>query len=369
MTPNKCLVVGHRGFKGKHTENTLHGFERCFDTGATIFETDVWTTKDEVLVISHDVNTKRVFCDENGQETNYNILETDFAQLKPLRTIGSGEPLLTFQDLLRWFVDHVKKTGRTQCKIMLDLKNANPPKLLRLLFQDMLAVYGDLAWWFPRIQIGVWSLRFVKYLNQDQLFQDLFRDTQSYDGYTCFDIYHISLSWQDSTVFLAYNEYLDTLEKDRFKFKVAGISLIHVSTWSTDFLEKFMPAVKIQNLKLYTWTVNREAQLRYFCTLCQTWDLKEYGVITDFPDLMVGVLSHGWFEDRVSLQKPALNIVIPKRFMIFAWIVKISMYFAKPAQLSSNVLFESPVLPHEKLCVKPKLGTKIFALLQAWGVF
>ncbi|KAF8001262.1 hypothetical protein HF325_003763 [Metschnikowia pulcherrima] len=268
MCSPECLVVGHRGFKGKHTENTIHGFERCFETGATIFETDVWTTRDEVLVISHDVNTKRVFCDEDGNETDFNILETDFEQLRPLRTIGSGEPLLTFQDVLRWFVGYVKEmTSRAEFKILLDLKNANPPKLLRLLFEDMLAVHDDLAWWFPRIQIGVWNLRFVKYLNQDPYFQTLFLGLQPYNGYSCFDIYHILLSWQDSMVYLGYNDYLATLPKNRYKFRVAGVSLIHVSTWSADFLEKFMPAAKRQDLKLYTWTVNRVSQLKVLSVL------------------------------------------------------------------------------------------------------
>ncbi|KAM9908782.1 hypothetical protein OXX79_000143 [Metschnikowia pulcherrima] len=379
MSSPECLVVGHRGFKGKHTENTIHGFERCFETGATIFETDVWTTRDEVLVISHDVNTKRVFCDEDGNETDFNILETDFEQLRPLRTIGSGEPLLTFQDVLRWFVAYVKETtSRAEFKISLDLKNANPPKLLRLLFEDMLAVHDDLAWWFPRIQIGVWNLRFVKYLNQDPYFQTLFLGLQPYNGYSCFDIYHISLSWQDSMVYLGYNDYLATLPKNRYKFRVAGVSLIHVSTWSADFLERFMPAAKRQDLKLYTWTVNRVSQLKYFCAIAKTWKIQEYGIITDYPDTMVDAISEGfWNDDTVSesesepvSEKTAPEkIVIPRSFMIFAWVVKMSMYFATPAQFSGNAEFESRVLPSEKLSVKPKLGNKIFALLQAWGVF
>ncbi|OBA24209.1 PLC-like phosphodiesterase [Metschnikowia bicuspidata var. bicuspidata NRRL YB-4993] len=376
MSSADCLVVGHRGFKSKFTENTLHGFQKCFDTGATIFETDVWTTKDEVLVISHDVNTKRVFCDENGNETDYNILETNFEQLKPLRTIGSGEPLLTFQDVLRWFCQVVKETANPNHKIMLDLKNANPPKLVRLLFEDMLAVHADLEWWFPRIQIGVWNLRFVKFLNQDDYFQRLFRGTNAYLGYTCFHIYHISLSWQSSLTFLAYNEYLDTLGKDRIKFKIAGVSLIYVSTWSREFLEDFMPAVKKQNLNLYTWTVNRVSQLRYFCAIGKVWKLKEYGVITDYPDQIVDALAgERWKNAEKQLLMESWpsgeqqNVVIPRSFMLFAWIAKIMTYFFHPAQLSVNQLFESPVLPHEKLYVRPKLGNRIFAFLQAWGVF
>ncbi|GEQ72224.1 hypothetical protein JCM33374_g5911 [Metschnikowia sp. JCM 33374] len=387
MTKPECVVVGHRGFKGKYTENTLHGFEQCFDAGATSFETDVWTTKDGVLVISHDVNTKRVFCDENGNETDYNILETNFEQLRPLRTIGSGEPLMTFQDLLRWFFARVKQTSASPYKIMLDVKNANPPHLLRILFDDMLAVHDDLAWWFPRVQIGLWNLRFVKYLNQDEHFQTLFRLAHHPGGYTGFDIFHISLSWQDSMVFLAYNEYLDVSQQKRIKFKTTGVSLIHVSTWSTDFLEKFMPAVKKQDLKLYTWTINRVSQLRYFCAIGQTWVLPEYGIITDYPDTMVDALAQGgWPKEsensallsssqmetsKLDSDFAAVNsrITIPRSFMIFAWIVKVSMYFAKPAQLSDKSSFESRVVPHEKLCSKPKLGNKIFALLQAWGIF
>lgn len=366
MASTECLVVGHRGFKGKHTENTLHGFESCFDTGATLFETDVWTTRDHVLVISHDVNTKRVFCDRNGNETNYNILQTDYADLKDLRTIGSGEPLLTFQDLLRWFKKYVEQLGSEGAvhKVHLDLKNANPPILLKLLLQDMAAVHADLAWWFPRIQIGVWNLRFVKYLNQDPFFQDIFGDTKPYLGYPHFDIFHISTSWQDSLTYAAYNEYLAALPDKRFKLPVTGVSIIYISTWTRGFLTDFLPAAKEQDWKLYSWTINRPAQLQYFTAVGRHAQIREYGVITDYPDKMVELL-----KEKLEKEPTPAKLAVPYKFRFFTFIFLAFMRLAGPLPVLSKGSFATPVDPMQIIAFRPRWSYKVFALLQKLGIF
>lgn len=370
-----CLVAGHRGFKAKYTENTLLGFEKCFETGATLFETDVWTSRDGVLVISHDVNTKRVFCDEDGNETNYNILETDYEVLKKLKTIGSGDPMLLFKDLLTWFIDYVKQNSDgSEHRIMLDIKRLNPPKLLQLLIQDMLEVHNDLSWWFPRVQLGVWDLRFIKYLNQDPFFQEQFLSSLPVDGYAHFDVLHISLSWQDSLKYLAYNEYLDALPNDRFKIKLTGISLIYISSWNSGFLTKFLPLLKKQDLKLFTWTINTFAQLDYFLTIGRNAHLKEFGIISDYPDKMVDYLVEHPPRSKDIESMPLLSeedIVLPLKFKVSSWVfgclMKIMSVRTSPVD---PVLFGSPVEGSENLAIPvPTFTMKFFATLQKYGIF
>lgn len=372
-----CLVVGHRGFKAKHAENTLHGFDKCFETGATMFETDVWTTLDEVLVISHDVNTKRVFCDADGNETDHNILESYYDDIKDLRTIQSGEVMLTLKSLLHWFRQYVLTHDEptSEHRIMLDLKSANPPKILQLIVRDILEVHGDLAWWLPRIQWGLWHLRFIKYLNQDPYFQDVFGHVDPLQGLVHFDTLHISLSWQDSLTYLAYNEYLDTLPQDRVKFKITAVSMIYIATWSSDFLTKFMPALKKQDLKFYSWTINTLPQLKYFCGIATTYKVKEYGVITDSPDKMIELVggveheqSKAGNEDQALIR--TLPPLVPFRFMFFHFLFGgLRLWTTLRRGPGTSPAFHTPVDPQQTLLVRPSLAQRVFAFLQHRGIF
>lgn len=340
-----------------------------------MFETDTWTTVDEVLVISHDVNTKRVFCDEYGNETDYNILQSYYEQLKDLRTIDSGEPLMTFKQLLTWFIDYIRRYGEddSEHRIMLDIKNANPPKILQLIVRDLLEVHNDLSWWFPRIQLGVWNLRFVKYLNQDPYFQSKFSQASPRDGYNHFDILHISASWQDSMTYLAYNEYLNTIPSERFKFFVTGVSLIYITTWSTDFITKFIPAIKKQDLKMYTWTINTIAQLEYFCNLCLTAQIKEYGIISDWPDKMIEHLRDIEAPKEKNEEAPlvtAEQIAVPWKFRASNCLFRTFLYFAGVKIMpANNGDFASKVDPHEVILFKAKWFQRVFAFLQQRGIF
>lgn len=282
------VITGHRGFKGRYTENTIRGFAKCFEAGATVIETDLWLAKDEVLVISHDVSTKRIFCDNQGNESDYNILHTNYhGVLEYLETIESHERLMTFQDVLRWFVGYVEEAGSNVHKLQLDIKRLNQTKLMKFLILDLLAVKNDIGWWFHRIQLGIWDLGVIKYINQDPFFRKYFNGKRSPWGYTQFDIFHISVAWTDSIHYINYNFYIDSLKDGIFRLKVTGISLLYISTWSTGFLTKFIPLLRIQDLKLYSWTINLNSQFDYLVRVGKLANLREYGIITDYPDRMV----------------------------------------------------------------------------------
>lgn len=47
-------VHGHRGARAVLPENTIPGFEYAIDQGADWIELDLWATKDNVLVVTHD---------------------------------------------------------------------------------------------------------------------------------------------------------------------------------------------------------------------------------------------------------------------------------------------------------------------------
>ncbi|EGW30454.1 uncharacterized protein SPAPADRAFT_63287, partial [Spathaspora passalidarum NRRL Y-27907] len=279
------VIVGHRGFKGNYPENTMIGFNKCFETGATIIETDLWLAKDNVIIISHDPSTKRVFVDSEGNETDYKIIDTEYDPiLKQLKTIEGGYPLMTFREVLQWFkayvVDH-----EGEFKLQLDIKRFNPPKILKQIIEDLLSVEPNMGFWYNRIQFGIWDLNFLKYLNQDDYFQDKFAEQQ-------FDIFNITVSWRDAIFYVSYNDYLDALGGDRVKIKLTGVSLIYISTWSQGFLTKFVPLLKVHGLKLFSWTINKKFQYEYLCKVGELGGLVEYGVISDHPDTMVSYADH-----------------------------------------------------------------------------
>ncbi|MFK8185501.1 MAG: glycerophosphodiester phosphodiesterase [Phormidesmis sp.] len=54
------LILGHRGVPEEHQENTMAGFKRAVELGIDGVELDVFLTKDNKLVVFHDLETERL---------------------------------------------------------------------------------------------------------------------------------------------------------------------------------------------------------------------------------------------------------------------------------------------------------------------
>ena len=54
------LIIGHRGVKGIAPENSLSGFKKAVELGIDGVELDVHLTKDEKLIVIHDMDLKRL---------------------------------------------------------------------------------------------------------------------------------------------------------------------------------------------------------------------------------------------------------------------------------------------------------------------
>lgn len=389
------VIAGHRGFKSSYTENTLLGFGKCFEAGATVIEIDLWLSSDNVIIISHDISTKRVFVDQDGNETDYKVTKTPYDPiLKSLKTKEGGFPLLSFVDVLQWFKQYVDSTGSNEHKLQLDIKKFNPAKITKYIVSDLLKVHNDLSWWYHRIQCGVWDLSFLKYFNQEPFFQDKFKEVNEF-GYNQFDIFHISLNWRDSINYINYNYYLDeTTPKDKIKIKLTGVSLLYIATWSTEFLTKFVPLLQLQNLKLYSWTINTKFQFEYLVKVGKLAKLVEYGVVSDHPDLMVKYKRHEDAESDTDVEneqvcdvKPLvsyesknfyynedgdLNIELTWNQMILHWLYKqfMSLNGSQRKITTDAQRFAAKVDPNEVNEVKPNaMAVYIFQKCQKYGIF
>jgi glycerophosphoryl diester phosphodiesterase len=107
-------VVGHRGSCADRPENTLASYRRAIEAGANIAETDVRTTKDGVLVCSHDADIARM---SNGKGL---IGDLTLAELRQLDFGGKfdakfkDEPIPTLREVL--------ELCKGKIDVMLDLK-------------------------------------------------------------------------------------------------------------------------------------------------------------------------------------------------------------------------------------------------------
>lgn len=77
----KILVEGHRGARWVLPENTLPAFHHAMEVGADVLEMDAVVTKDNVLVMSHDLEMKPGIC-KGPAELPRAIRELTLAQVK-----------------------------------------------------------------------------------------------------------------------------------------------------------------------------------------------------------------------------------------------------------------------------------------------
>ena len=111
-------LVGHRGYPRHYPENTLIGIEAAIRAGARYFEIDVQLTQDQVPVLFHDRDLKRL-CGVGGAVHDY-----PFAALQKFRASEPGRfgekyrdvPITTLAELRQLLQQHPNVTGFIELK-------------------------------------------------------------------------------------------------------------------------------------------------------------------------------------------------------------------------------------------------------------
>lgn len=91
-------IIGHRGARGLETENTIEALKIGADSGADRVEFDVWTSKDEIPVLLHDADFKRMAQDDRR------IFDMDYSEIKKLETVD-GKKIPTAAEALNCLKD------------------------------------------------------------------------------------------------------------------------------------------------------------------------------------------------------------------------------------------------------------------------
>ena len=102
---NKTIVESHRGINREIFENTLESFARAINYGIDSIETDVWLSKDNVLVIYHgwgEFGQLQNLYDHSG-----NIIETNWKDLSYYKTLADGLNMPTLKDVMELTKDKI----------------------------------------------------------------------------------------------------------------------------------------------------------------------------------------------------------------------------------------------------------------------
>ncbi|WP_404305143.1 glycerophosphodiester phosphodiesterase [Neorhodopirellula lusitana] len=92
------LILAHRGGAHEYEENTMEGFQACYERGIRGFETDIRMTKDGVLVLLHDDTLDRTH-DASGPVENKLASELNSVRTK------QGQSFLLLEEFLQYFQD------------------------------------------------------------------------------------------------------------------------------------------------------------------------------------------------------------------------------------------------------------------------
>ena len=104
MIRRTLMIEGHRGYMSKAYENSLKGFQLAFDEGLAGIETDLWLTKDRVVVIAHGFSVRGMedmWDPIKKQFICVNIVQENFSDIKHFKHSDKETELLTLEELFK----------------------------------------------------------------------------------------------------------------------------------------------------------------------------------------------------------------------------------------------------------------------------
>lgn len=279
-------IVGHRAFKGQYIENTWTAFERAYEAKTDVIETDLQMTSDGVVMVNHDTDTGRIW------DQNLVIGDHTFEEIKQLRCKDDKNAQMpSLEELLRWTLEH------PHGKIMLDIKFTNNKIILVKTFATMLRVKDDLEYWQSRIIWGLWLLDWFEYGIETGVLKD-------------FQVIVISLSLDIARGFIDYS-----LKLNNPHYKLYGISIHYVASWTDTFRKEMVPVLKKHDIKVFLWTVNKVIDFK--CTA----GLPIHGVVTDDPIVARQLCFE--FSSIREFHKPDWTTINGARFCLYLTVYRI----------------------------------------------
>lgn len=123
-------IIAHRGFftaLKDSTQNSLAAFDAAIEAGFYGSETDVWITKDDVLVINHDSTIDNIVIEDNN-----------YSEIKDIK-LSNGETLPTLEDFL-----NLLKIKNCSTKLIIEIKSQSKERSVDAVDKiiEMVSSYG-----------------------------------------------------------------------------------------------------------------------------------------------------------------------------------------------------------------------------------
>ena len=191
LNNKKVIIESHRGINREIFENTLESFSLAIEYGIDSIETDVWLSKDNVLVIYHGYG-------ENGELEGFydhmgNITQTKWKELSKYRTIIDNLKMPTLKDVILL----------TKNKIFLNLEIKDPrvdllwPKLIQLIekynYYDQIALSSFFYDYFNKTK------EYNKKYNKNIMFGFLYHKNETQDFLYNKTGNSLNVYWSDAT--------------------------------------------------------------------------------------------------------------------------------------------------------------------------
>ena len=135
------LIIAHRGASNIAPENTLKSFKKAIELGADYIELDLYKTKDNELVITHDLNLERI-------TGNSSLVEE--LTLQEVRTLdfGEGEKIPTLEEVIKLCKSKIgiiievisKNIGKNIVQLLQDTKLINTTIISSFNFEELLKI-------------------------------------------------------------------------------------------------------------------------------------------------------------------------------------------------------------------------------------
>jgi glycerophosphoryl diester phosphodiesterase len=270
----KMNTQGHRGARGLMPENSIASMIYAVHLGVQTLELDCVISKDQQVVVSHDVymsgdfmtkpDGKLISKDEQTQlllfKMPYTEIKTYDGGLKPHPQFPDQKKMKSYKPLLAELIDsverHVKLNKLKPVYYNLEIKSsssgdntAHPvPAVFVKLVMDVLKEKGI----EKRVTIQSFDTRPLQILHE------------KYKGQTL--------------------SYL-VMSKAGFKEQINTLGFLPdiISPYYTMIDQAYVTQAQEQNVKVVPWTINDEAAIK------KTAELKVDGMISDYPDRLIKI--------------------------------------------------------------------------------
>lgn len=284
-------VQGHRGARGLEPENTLAGFARALELGVTTLEIDVGVTRDGIVVVAHDSFVNPKLCltpsgDPLVMERGPLLKHLDFREIQafdcgslnpdperfsePPRVNRPGASMPALRDVIRL----AAKLGDSKVRFNVEVKT-NPGNQDSVGIEPFVAAVLDVLRderVVERATVQAFDWRVLEQAKRAEP-----------SLHTAALLYEIDPKWQAGFdaeklggvlgLLKAADAYVDAFSP-HWKLVVPG----------EDFAGSTVSEYQAAGFSVVPWTVNDPAPMRRLIALGVD------GIITDYPDRLLGVL-------------------------------------------------------------------------------